>query len=299
MISSLTMFLVLISVVIGMLVVILVLHIHDRAVLEREHFRISSLDGIGVLNGPTSRDSSFLVDKMSTRVTREELDVSDLKANPIGKKFGKKWSVKKLRRKKHIILFLGADVDQHNAIHVDKDCESIKDVLSGSEVFHVIEKFSVRKNEIIPLIVRYQPSIVHFDGHGTEDGSLAVCSETREFDKITPEELKGVFNTVKAYVLLSYFDACHTAPQAMSAVLSVKAAIGMLGLWPVESARIFSKQFYLSLENELSVKDAFELAKEQLGMEDRKYDKNIPKLYSEVDVNVSELKFKSKTHKER
>lgn len=217
--------------------------------------------------------------------------------NRVGKHFGKKWNAKKLRDQKHIVLFLGADSDPKQTIHVDVDCDAIKSALDGSDIFHVIERYDVKKTDIVPLITQFKPSIIHFDGHGTSGGEIAVCSDARKFDLIAPEELRCLFNAVKSYVKLCYFDVCHTLSHAQQAVLSVDAAIGMEGEWSVEAARVFSRQFYHALENEHSISQSFELARSQLVMSDHKECSSIPKLELSVGVGAGDRCFTVKTNK--
>lgn len=215
--------------------------------------------------------------------------------NRVGKNFGRKRNAKKLRDQKHIVLFLGAESNPKKTIHVDDDCDAIKSVLEGSDIFHVVERYDVKKVDIVPLITQFKPSVVHFDGHGTPEGKIAVCSDVGKFDLISPEEFRCLFNAVKSYVKLCYFDVCHTSSHAQQAVLSVGSAIGMGGEWPVEAARVFSRQFYHALENEHPIGQAFELARSQLVMSGQEKSSAIPRLELSVGSEAEVYRFVAKT----
>lgn len=222
--------------------------------------------------------------------------VKFLKNNVVPKKSVRKWSQKNIRDTKHIILFFGSELDPKVAKHIGvaEDLDSIAEVLIGSETFHVIPKFNVRKDEIIPLITQCHPSILHFDGHGTVDGAIAICSDSKTYDLLRPSDLAGLFSLVNQDLQLVYYDLCYSSQCAENAVLSVNAAIGMRGKWPSDAAAVFARQFYLSLESDYSVGTAFALAREQLKMSGHGAVSDIPKLQSAVGKDTNRLVFEKK-----
>lgn len=233
----------------------------------------------------------------------DDVDLAFTKANDyeqednvVSRAKSKKWNAKLACKNHHIILFLGAELKNEGVIHVDKDCESIKNVLSGSEIFYVVEKFDVKKTDIIPLVTKYRPTIIHFDMHGTEKGCLALAPQgDAPFEQLAPSDLRGFFNLCSRDVLLVYFDACHTEQHAKEATNSIPIAVGMKGEIKPHVASVFSTQFYLSLENGYSAKDAFSWAREQVKISEEGNDYEIPNLEHCYNVDPGSIVFVEKT----
>ena len=194
--------------------------------------------------------------------------------------------------KRAVILFLGADVYPDKVIGVDKDASLIKRCLSGSNIFKVIAKQGVKKKDIVPLISKYKPAIVHFDGHGGGVG-IAVHANNDEtgLEIVTPEELKRIFNASTGHLKLAYFDACNSSTHVEMAVLSIATAIGMKAEISPSAARVFSQQFYLALEHLYSIYDSFELACGQLAMTNMAKWSEVPILKAAVGCDAKTINF--------
>ena len=276
---------------------LIVLYLLRQYVFDKQErlLRLSVENGVGRFDWASHGDDIEVIND-SDDVSIGGVSNADQILNRVGKHFGKTWKAKKLRDRKHIILFFGADYDENNVIHVDKDCNSIKEVLKGSDIFHVVEKYDVKREDIVPLITQFKPSIIHFDGHGTENGDMAVFPNIKgkKFDLVSSDELNGVLNAVKSYVRLCYFDVCNSIDCAKNAALLVDAAIGVSGKLPVDGARAFSKQFYLSLENEHTIKEAFDSAKAHLILCNMKNTANALRIEFSVEASGKELKFDAK-----
>lgn len=191
-----------------------------------------------------------------------------------------------------VILFLGADVYPDKAIGVGKDALVLKRCLSGSEVFKVVAKQGVKKKDIVPLIAKYKPAIVHFDGHGGTLGfAVHANNGSDQLEIVTPDDLKRIFNAATGHLKLAYFDACDSDSHAKMAVLAIATAIGMKSKISPIAARIFSRQFYVSLENLYSIHESFELACGQLNMENMEKFSDVPVLRARVGCDPKSIKF--------
>lgn len=214
--------------------------------------------------------------------------------NAIRRREEKKWAERNIRDNKHIVLFIGAEIKEASHLGIKEDSETIRGALAGSEVFHVIEKNDIKRDELVALISKYKPSILHFDGHGSEDGKLAFLGKDGSCDLLAPTEISGVMNIAKSYLKVAYFDACYSSSHAQHAVLSIDAAIGNEGKCPVGTARTFARQFYCSLEDGHSIADAYGFAKEHIKIVEHDSRIPCPVLETNISVDAKDIKFVKK-----
>ena len=68
-----------------------------------------------------------------------------------------------------------------------KNCASSKSFLSEGpyhQLYDVELELAVRATEFSKLILKYEPAIVHFSGHGSPDGHLYLENETGEMKTV-------------------------------------------------------------------------------------------------------------------
>lgn len=271
-----------------------VIKIRSGKISDRDKTDLSSLDktDFGVIPSGVFKDRAILLS--IDDINKDDADFQINRFNTIRRREEKKWAERNIRDNKHIVLFIGAEIEGASHIGIKEDSETIRGALAGSEVFHVIEKNDIKRDELVPLISKYKPSILHFDGHGAEDGRLAFLGEDGNCDLIAPTEISGVMNIAKSYLKVAYFDACYSSSHAQYAVLSIDAAIGNEGECPVKIARTFARQFYCSLEDGHSVADAYGFAKEHIKIVEHDSRIPCPMLETNIGVEATDIKFVKK-----
>ena len=191
-------------------------------------------------------------------------------------------------RKEIVLLFIAADVDEDCKINVEKDAEAIREIFSFRSDVKVFSKVEIRAEQIIPLILRFRPTILHIDGHGN-----AAEIGVRENDGtgcrgVTPDDLRNVIHGNEGRLKLVYYDCCQSEQFAADASRFVESAIGMRKSISVPSAKIFASAFYQSLVGGISVERAFLIARDQLKMSDHENEMDTPCLYPLRDLENNE-----------
>lgn len=120
--------------------------------------------------------------------------------------------------------------------------------------------------DLIEALVRARPHIVHFSGHGDDEGSVVLQDSVGESLPLSIEQTKSLFELVKSRAPLKsvVFNICHSAKQLESMSTVVEYVIGWEGAVADNKALHFAENFYRTLANnvqELDIEYAFEMGK--------------------------------------
>ncbi len=134
----------------------------------------------------------------------------------------------------------------HN-LRLDKEIRSIEECIRRTvkrDIFKVEIKTAIRSQDIRRAIAEQKPQIVHFCGHGLEDGSL-VLEDDMGHDKPVPASgLASVFQLHADYVKCVVLNACHSIKAAEAISQYINYAIGMNQSIQDKSAIEFAQGFY-------------------------------------------------------
>lgn len=78
------------------------------------------------------------------------------------------------------VLFLAANPSDTTRLYLDKEYRGIRESLQKAgrrEEFTLRNESAVRIGELIYLLLLHRPMIVHFSGHGTQDGEIILEDE--------------------------------------------------------------------------------------------------------------------------
>ena len=131
---------------------------------------------------------------------------------------------------KKAILYISATPTNVDNLQVDFEFKKIKASLEGGLIRDEFELLSplmaVSLQDFLQAKHRYKPAIIHFSGHGLQDGLMFATSEN-VFQIIPIELLREVFKGIEAYAKLIVLNACYSSAQAK--ILSEKG-IYVLGM---------------------------------------------------------------------
>lgn len=131
---------------------------------------------------------------------------------------------------KKAILYISATPTNVDNLQVDFEFKKIKASLEGGlnrDEFELLSPLmAVSLQDFLQAKHRYKPAIIHFSGHGLQDGLMFATSEN-VFQIIPTELLTEVFKGIEAYAKLIVLNACYSSAQAK--ILSEKG-IYVLGM---------------------------------------------------------------------
>lgn len=204
------------------------------------HTTYSYADGLGSVRGGTQEDSLDVVVKPGRTNTQPPPPNGD-----VGEQ---------------TILYLAASPLDLERLRSDLEMRKVKERLQLSRHrgrYRIEPCVAVRLVDISQALVDYEPQVVHFSGHGDEDGNLYVEDEQGNSSSLTPEGLAKLFGLHKATIQCVIVNACYSMRLARAMARHIDYVVGMRCQIGDEAAILFSVGFYLGLFAGQSVPDAF------------------------------------------
>jgi hypothetical protein len=171
---------------------------------------------------------------------------------------------------KIVILFLAANPEGTDALRLGQEVRTIDERLRLARFrdrFELVQAHAVRVRDIGDALLRYQPHVVHFSGHGSADGNLIFEDETGEPKPVSPKALGATFQALKDNVRCVVLNACWSNQQASAVAKEIDCVVGMSRAISDEAAIDFAAGFYQALGYGRSVQVAFDLGRAQVGLE--------------------------------
>ncbi|ELS01096.1 hypothetical protein Xen7305DRAFT_00007970 [Xenococcus sp. PCC 7305] len=159
------------------------------------------------------------------------------------------------------ILFLAANPQSTERLNLEKEAREIEEALQISKLsqeFELIQKWEVRPRDFRRALLKFNPNIVHFSGHGKGKAGLVISDAAGKEKAVTGEALAGLFAnfpSIKCVLL----NACYAEFQAKAIVKHVDYVIGMRDTVFDQAAIAFSIGFYDSLGYGKNIEEAFKL----------------------------------------
>jgi hypothetical protein len=186
---------------------------------------------------------------------------------------------------KHRILFLAANPSKSSGVALDKECAAIEHELrltSHRDDFEFRSKWAVTVDEMMRHLGEFEPTIIHFSGHGAAPDGSGSSAATRDIvpaenctaarsgiylvgddggpQLVTARALTMMIKSAAASARVVVLNACYSDSQAEAVRSVVDCVVGMAGAIHDEAARSFAVGFYRALGNRRSVGNAVDQA---------------------------------------
>lgn len=188
------------------------------------------------------------------------------------------------------VLFLAADPRDLDRLALDEEIRLIEEKLRASEYRDAVElksRWAVRTTDLLQALNEDRPHIVHFSGHGTEDG-IAFLDPEGNARLVTKEAIVQLMKTMTDNIRVVVFNSCYSNAQAEAVVQYVDVAIGMGDTIDDDAARTFSAQFYSAIGFGRSIRQAFDQARLALELEGIP-DSEVPEVFTRQGVDADEV----------
>lgn len=189
------------------------------------------------------------------------------------------------------VLFFASNPRDQGQLGLDEEVRSIKEMITKSRYRDVVKLescWAVRPGDILQYINEYQPTIVHFSGHGSSNDELVLMDNNSNTKLVSMESIVQAMSVANEDLRLVFFNTCHSKNQASNVTEYIECAIGMNTSITDNAAQIFSAQFYSSLGFGLSVEKSFNQAKAALMLEGIP-EENTPALFVKSGCDASEI----------
>jgi hypothetical protein len=166
-----------------------------------------------------------------------------------------------VHRPKTKILFLAANPWTMPKLELEKEIKKIQTNLKLAKEKDNLElkhKEAVSMEILIQALLDESPDIVHFSGHGVEQG-IILQDEYGARKVITKEALESLFKEFKDKIKCVILNACFSEFQATAIRSVIPIVIGMKAELEDESAIVFSTGFYQAIGAGKNIPTAFNL----------------------------------------
>ena len=161
------------------------------------------------------------------------------------------------------ILILAADPKTTVRLRLDEEARDIGEGLRQAkhrEQFVISSKLAVRLRDLRRVLLDFEPNIVHFTGHGKENG-LLVEDELGFAALISTKTLSGLFELFSDHIECVILSTCYSARQAAAIKKHINYVIGMRKEIGAKASIEFSVGFYDALGSGRYVEDAFKFGR--------------------------------------
>jgi hypothetical protein len=159
------------------------------------------------------------------------------------------------------ILFLAANPVATPKLQLKEEMEKIQANLKSAKESDDLElkhKAAVSMEILMQALLDEPPEIVHFSGHGVEQGIF--LQDEKGFQKIIPGKvLERLFKEFKDKIKCVILNACYTEPQARAIKSVIPIVIGMKEELEDEAAIAFSTGFYKAIGAGKNIPAAFNM----------------------------------------
>ncbi len=190
------------------------------------------------------------------------------------------------------ILFLGADPSNSAELALHREFQEIDRRLRSAnlrEAFRLEQLWEVQAEQLPGVIMRFNPQILHFCGHGQSDGALVFLDAHGIANPVDKNIISTLFALLGSDIRCVVLNACYSAIQAKMISAHVDVVIGMSHEIETNDAITFAAAFYEALAYGKKVRDAFNIAK--LGLDLAHVPKSaIPQIFFGPGVDPSQLK---------
>jgi hypothetical protein len=168
------------------------------------------------------------------------------------------------------VLFLASSPVDKARLRLDKEVREIREGLKRSnerDSFELIPWFAASIHDLRRGLLDNSPQIVHFAGHGDDDGILVEGNKGRAVP-VPVDALADLFGLCQEHVKCVILNACHSDIQAAAIAEHIPYVIGMSAGISDRAAIEFAVGFYDALGAGKPIEVAFEFAQNAVALVD-------------------------------
>ncbi|RPH94307.1 CHAT domain-containing protein [candidate division KSB1 bacterium] len=181
------------------------------------------------------------------------------------------------------ILYLAANPTDTKNLRLDQEIREIDAALNQSKYrdrFDIHSQWALRISDLQTQLLRHQPEIVHFSGHGSQASELILENSQGKSQSVSASTLGQLFSLLKDRIRCVVLNACYSEVQAKAIAQHIDCVVGMKSGIGDQAAISFAKAFYQALGYGRDLNKAFELGRLQIDLDNLDYS-HVPKLIAD------------------
>lgn len=191
------------------------------------------------------------------------------------------------------VLFLMANPSDQTRLALDVEHREIRDAIEACALRDRIELHvlgAVRTKDLFPALLKVRPQVVHFSGHGFEQGGILLVHEDNKAHFVEGEAIAGIFGALSAPPRLVVLNSCWSSVQAGEIVKHVDCVMGMQYAVTNRAAIEFAREVYRALGFRETVKTAFDHGVAILGTDEKRDERGTPRISAREGVDLTTLR---------
>jgi hypothetical protein len=169
-------------------------------------------------------------------------------------------------RRRDTILLLSANAGGQRQLQLDQERRAIDREVTHSRRLEVRTADALRLDDLQGALLRYQPIVAHFSGHGHPSEGIQVVDEAGRPRSVPPRALSQLFRILGDGLRCVVLNACHTDEQATAIAAYVPCVVGMRRRVLDDTAILFATGFYRGIAGGRTIRTSFELARNGLDL---------------------------------
>ena len=145
-------------------------------------------------------------------------------------------------------------------LNLETEIKRLQSVIERSKNRKYLEVevgFAVQPDDLQELLLKHEPDIVHFCGHGTGKQGLVLQDNNQREKLVSTDALSNLFELCSGWVKCVLLNACYSEIQANAIVEHIDYAIGMNHEIKDSSAIAFATGFYQALGYGQSIEQSY------------------------------------------
>ena len=176
---------------------------------------------------------------------------------------------------KIVVLLMSSSPLDASPLDVGRDVKQISRCLQtfpSRDRLAFVQEWAVDIAELLQLLLKHKPNILHFSGHGVRSGQIVLEDGNGQARVVPTQALARLFETLNqdGSIQCVVLSACYAEPQARAIAEHVNFVVGITNQIHDVTAASFSAGFYSSLAAGKTFADAFALGLTQIALMENK-----------------------------
>jgi CHAT domain-containing protein len=167
------------------------------------------------------------------------------------------------------ILFLAANPKDTDQLRLGEEVRTIDERLRSADFrdrLDLVQHWAVRVEDLSEALLRHRPHILHFSGHGSQEGAIILEDARGQSNEVSTKALADLFGILNDSLRCVVMNACYTATQAEIIAAHIDCVIGTTRAISDPAALSFAGGFYRALGYGESIATAFALGRNEIDL---------------------------------
>ena len=164
-----------------------------------------------------------------------------------------------------VILIVESNPKNTSRLQLSEELRVINDIFENNTQYKIVIINAARISDFGEALVKHEPEIVHFLGHGEGVDGLCFHGDDGKKQLLSNASTDQIFKLASNTVKFVFLNACHSEVQAKVIAKNIDYVLGMSDKIPDITALKFASSFYGFVSLNKPVHEAFEWAQTMSG----------------------------------